>query len=63
MPIMRSFLAHGDEVERAEELEALALMGLIAVAHELVAAADAQEGLAVLDGGLDVVALARAQIV
>ena len=51
------------KVQRAQEVEALARVRLVAVTHQLVAAADAQEGLAVGHGGLDVRALAAAQIV
>ena len=54
--------AHGVEIYRADEVAALAVVGLIVVPQHLVAAADGQEGDAVVDGGTDLPILAPVQI-
>ena len=57
------FAADGIQIERADKVAALAVIGLVIAAEHLVAAADGQEGHAVCDGGSYFLRLAAVQIV
>ena len=53
---------HGVQIQSADKVAALAVIGLVIAAQHLVAAADGEEGDAIFNGGFDLPVLAPVQI-